>query len=770
MKPIGIRLILPTRKKNKRIGEKIPAPKKGKNRFKPSLSFRLGEKKRRWRELTIIAAVIIVLPLLTWIEFKLFHFGAEIPISNALLMFSLMNVNLLLLLLLIFLVFRNLVKLLYDRKRKVLGSKLRTRLVTAFITLTLLPAGVLFFFSLWFITTSITFWFNAPVEQALENSMRIGQQLYHNIENHHRFFLERIAYQLKSQNLLEPDQKASLSRYIKVVQRSLNFDGVEIYTPTAKLRSASLGAQFEPKGLAALSPDQLLTNDPKEKIRSISEEGQNGELFRTIGTVPFANTGGRIEAFVVITSIIPRELTANMGSIARGFDEYQQMKLLKDPVRSTYYITLSIVALLVVFCAVWFGFYLAKSISIPIQNLAEGTRRVAEGNLKFAIAPTGDDEIGSLVTSFNQMTSDLRASRGQLEESANKLRDQNREIEQRRRYMEIVLRNVTAGVISIDAEGTVKTMNKAAERLLDLDAAAIINRPYRDLLHGQQLDLADDIIDEVNHTKNDTVERPLRLSINRQPRSFILHVNALKGENQEPIGMVVVFDDLTDLEKAERMAAWREVARRIAHEVKNPLTPIALSAQRLKRRYAEKINEPIFEECTQMIIDHANLIRSLVNEFSAFAKFPMADPQPSYLPEIIEETLVLYKEGHPEINFIVNVTDQIPEIHIDRRQIKQALINLVDNAVAALKNKGSIMISLAQDPILKMIRLEVADNGPGISDEDKTRLFEPNFSTKSSGMGLGLTIVNSIVMDHKGMIRVLDNQPKGSKFVIELPM
>jgi len=766
LKPIGIRLILSTRQ----IGGRAPDPKTGKNRFKSSKSFRSDERRRRRRELIIIAIVIIVLALLTWIEFKLFHFGAEIPISNALLMFSLMNVNLLLLLLLIFLVFRNLVKLLYDRKRKVLGSKLRTRLVTAFITLTLLPAGVLFFFSLWFITTSITFWFNAPVEQALENSLRIGQQLYHNIEKHHRFFLERIAFQLKSQKLLDPKQRKNLARYIQVVQRSLNFSGVEIYTAKAKLISASLGPEFDPGGLKPVPADRLLKTNPGKKIRSISDDGKTGELYRTIGTVPFTETGDRTEAFVVITSIIPPELTDNMGSISKGFDEYQQMKLLKDPVRSTYYITLSIVALLVVFCAVWFGFYLAKSISIPIQNLAEGTRRVAEGDLGFTIARTGDDEIGSLVESFNRMTGDLRASRQQLEHSANKLREQNREIEQRRRYMEIVLRNVSAGVISIDADGYVKTMNKAAERMLDLDAATIINQPYRELLRGQHLDLAEDVIEDINHTPNDTVDRPLRLSINRQPKSFILHVNALRNENGEPVGMVVVFDDLTDLEKAERMAAWREVARRIAHEVKNPLTPISLSAQRLKRRYAETIDEPIFEECTQMIIDHVALIRSLVNEFSAFAKFPMANPKPYHLPDIIEETVALYKEGHPEINFIVNIAEEIPKINIDRQQIKQSLINLVDNAVAALKNKGSIVISLTQDPILKMIRLEVGDNGPGISDEDKTRLFEPNFSTKSAGMGLGLTIVNSIVMDHKGMVRVLDNQPKGSKFVIELPM
>ncbi len=742
----------------------------GKNRFKSSEPIRKNEKRRRRRELIIIALIAILVALLTVLEFRLFNFGSQFSVSNTLLMFSLMNINLLLLLLLIFLVFRNLVKLLYDRKRKILGSKLRTRLVAAFITLTLLPTSVLFFFSLWFITTSIAFWFNAPVEQALENSLKVGQQLYQNIEKHHRFFLERIAYQLKSKKLLAPDQRKDLDRYVEVVRRSLNFNGVEIYTPKTKLISVSTSPEIDPSELHPIQVNRLLQKTDDIQVYSISENGKYGEIYRSIGTVPFGESGDRIEAFVVISRLIPPELSTNMASISKGFDEYQQMKLLKNPVRSTYYITLSIVALLVVFCAVWFGFYLARSISIPIQNLAEGTRRVAEGDLGFSIANIGDDEIGSLVDSFNRMTSDLRVNRQQLEHSAQKLREQNYEIEQRRRYMEIVLRNISAGVISLDANGYIKTINKAAERLLDLEASTIINKPYQELLRGQHLNLTEEVIEDLNHTTTDSVERPLRLSINHQPRSFILHINALKAESGEPMGMVVVFDDLTDLEKAERMAAWREVARRIAHEVKNPLTPIALSAERLKRRYAARINESIFEECTQMIIDHVALIRTLVNEFSAFAKFPTANPKPYHLPDIIEETVALYKEGHPDINFMVSIAEKMPKIHIDRQQIKQALINLVDNAVAALKNKGSIVISLTQDPILKMIRLEVADNGPGISGEDKTRLFEPNFSTKSAGMGLGLTIVNSIVMDHKGMIRVVDNQPKGAKFVIELPM
>jgi two-component system nitrogen regulation sensor histidine kinase NtrY len=306
--------------------------------------------------------------------------------------------------------------------------------------------------------------------------------------------------------------------------------------------------------------------------------------------------------------------------------------------------------------------------------------------------------------------------------------------------------------------------------MLSLEAANILDKHYGDLLVTDHLQFAEDIMDRVTSVRDQTLEIPLRVTVNRQPRTFLVYVNALKDENGNPMGIVMVFDDLTELEKAQRMAAWREVARRIAHEVKNPLTPISLSAQRLKRRYSEHINEPVFDECTRMIIDHVELIRNLVNEFSTFARFPTADPKPCQLAPIIEETVSLYREGHPDIVFNIRIGDDIPQMNLDRQQFKQAMINLVDNAVAAVRNQGHIAITAAFDPILKLVRLEVADDGTGIPDSDKIRLFEPNFSTKKAGMGLGLTIVNSIVTDHSGMIRVQDNLPKGAKFVIELPV
>jgi two-component system, NtrC family, nitrogen regulation sensor histidine kinase NtrY len=725
---------------------------------------------RRRREAILIVVIICLVALLTWVETRIIRFGTDIPVSNTILMFILININLLLLILLIFLVFRNLVKLLYDRRRKVMGAKLRTRLVVAFIVLTIVPTVVLFFFSINFITTSLEFWFNVPIEQALENSLRVGGRLYDQVEERNQFLMDRIAYQIYSKNLLNSQKIKALTQYIRIVQREFNLDAVEVYSANSERITFALAPELENEYFGIVSAENLQKELSKEGVRSFTQAVPSGEFIKTIGTVPYGVNAGEAEGFIVSTILIPPDLVQNLESISRGFEEYQQIKLYKKPIQITYYISLSIVALLVLFCAIWFGFYLAKTISIPIKELAEGTRRVADGELSFTIGTVADDEIGSLVDSFNKMTKDLRTSREQLELSARMLRQQNLEIEEKRQYMEFVLKSVSAGVVTLDAEGMVSTINKSAAKMLGVKLEEVLNQRFNDLLHTQGQDLTTEIMENLSLARDTSIEIPLRLTVQGRVRSFLVTLSALKDDAGNHMGIVMVFDDLTELEKGQRMAAWREVARRIAHEVKNPLTPITLSAQRLKRKYSKQLNDAVFEECTQTIIDHVDLIRNLVNEFSSFARFPSADPKPCELLPIIDETVALYREGHPNIQFEIHNTGDMPKMNLDRQQIKQALINLVDNAIGAIKKNGCISLTVAHDPILKRVRLEVADDGPGISDRDKTRLFEPNFSTKKAGMGLGLTIVSTIIAEHNGLIGVQDNIPHGAKFVIELPV
>jgi two-component system nitrogen regulation sensor histidine kinase NtrY len=252
----------------------------------------------------------------------------------------------------------------------------------------------------------------------------------------------------------------------------------------------------------------------------------------------------------------------------------------------------------------------------------------------------------------------------------------------------------------------------------------------------------------------------------------LVSLNVLRDDRGRYLGLVAVFEDLSEIEKAQRMAAWREVARRIAHEVKNPLTPIQLSAQRLKKRYGEMLDSEdaeIFSECTGMIITQVEELKRLVNEFSNFARLPGANPAPSDISNIINEALSLYREAHKDVRFVFNDAEDVPVFNLDGEQIRRVMINLFDNAIEATEGKGEVVVELHYDGVLKMVRIEVIDNGRGISPENKARLFEPYFSTKKQGTGLGLAIVSTIISDHNGFIRVKDNKPKGTKFIIELP-
>jgi len=723
---------------------------------------------RRKREGLLILVILIIVGGLTIVETRITPLGTDFSLSSTVLMFILININLLLLLSLFLLVFRNLAKLYYEKKNNILGSKLKTRLVTAFIVLALMPTTVLFFFSIQFISTSIAFWFNAPVEQTLDSSLTVGQKLYEYIEAQNEFAAKRAAFQIDSRKLLLPENRKKLSRYTQVIQRAFNRHGVEVYTLDAKRICLSLANELEPLYFGLLTTTDLTKIPGTKASNTIYQAIEEGEFLRTISTIPFGIDPSKAEGFIVITTLISPDLSENLKAILKGVEEYQQLKLTKKPAQISYYIALSIVALLVVFCAIWFGFQMAKSITIPIMKFAEGTQRIADGDLNYQIDFKTDDELGTLIKSFNSMTRQLAAGREQIALSGDMLKKQNTELEKSRQYIEIVLKHISAGVISMDNAGNITTINKAAESMLGINSLNILNKNFRQVLKGEYLQTANKIYDQaIQGMKN--MEVPVSASISGVPKHFSLHYSTLKDDTDHNIGAVLVFDDVTELEKAQRMVAWREVARRIAHEVKNPLTPIKLSAQRLKRKYGKQINDDIFNGCADTIVEHVDLIRNLVNQFSTFARFPDTNFSKDRIENVILETIVLYREGLERVDIQSNFGEDIPFLKLDHQHMKQAFINLFDNAVYAVNKEGIISIDVSYDQILKIVRIEIADNGKGISDKEKTKLFEPYFSTKKSGMGLGLAIVNSIISDHNGVIRVQDNLPKGAKFIIELP-
>jgi two-component system nitrogen regulation sensor histidine kinase NtrY len=469
---------------------------------------------------------------------------------------------------------------------------------------------------------------------------------------------------------------------------------------------------------------------------------------------------------ISVSYSVPKGFVDKLRSIADASEQYGQINILKKPIKFNYLITLSIVTLVIIFLATWFGLTLASGITGPIQDLAQATNKITQGDLDIQIDIEADDEVGLLVKSFNQMTKDLKKSKNGLEEA-------NLSLEQRRKYMEAVLRNVSAGIISMDGNGIITTINHAAEKMFDLDPENILFHNYRDLMMPEHLILVEEFLQEMKENNESILEKQLELVLKDKALTILLTITKIKDEDGNDSGIVVVFEDLTQLQRAERAAAWREVARRMAHEIKNPLTPVQLSAQRLQRKYGDKLGEEgsVFKECTQTIIDQVEVLKNLVNEFSRYARMPVTTPALNDLNEVAADSVLLFQDAHKDIVFEFNKSEGLPKFEFDAEQINRVLINLLDNAVAAInKKEGRIEIQVSYDEQHRKAIVAVADDGPGVPSSYKRKVFDPYFSTKKSGTGLGLAIVSSIISDHHGQVSVSDNNPTGTVVSFQLPV
>jgi two-component system, NtrC family, nitrogen regulation sensor histidine kinase NtrY len=479
---------------------------------------------------------------------------------------------------------------------------------------------------------------------------------------------------------------------------------------------------------------------------------EEGDVIR--GGMPVLGQGKQIVGVAVVDYYLPKNIAKRAQQIAKSYEQYKYLTFLKAPVKNSYILTLFLITLVIMFSATWWGFYLSKGITVPIQKLAEGTHQVAHGNWDYKIESSGDDEIGVLVNSFNQMTGDLKQI--------------TLELERRGKVVQTLLANIAAGVISVDPAGRITTWNKAAEQMLGIKGEAAIDRDYRQVLRPEPLRVMVEIIDSVKDRAS--IEREIKLTLDERALTAMVTAATLRDDDGSALGVMVFIEDITQIQKVQRMEAWREVARRIAHEIKNPLTPIQLSAERLRKRYANLLDGDggILDKCTSTIIQQVEELKSLVNEFSQFARLPSAQLAANDLNETVNESLFLFSEGHKAIQFNFR-PGVIPTLELDREQIKRVLINLLDNAVAAVGDHGEIKLSTHYDRARGVVTLEVADNGSGLAPELRAKIFEPYFSTKENGTGLGLTIVSQIVEDHRGYIRALANEPKGTRFTIEFP-
>lgn len=729
----------------------------------------------RPRRMIVWGPVVLISLTLLWtgltlVQWRLFERVQGGRLLETLVVFGLVNLNILLLLLLLFLTLRNLAKLAFERRRGVLGSRLKTKLVLAFLAMTVIPTALLYLASAGFLARSIDSWFSSRVEGALRQALEVARSYYRVEEQRVLHYAGQIAESLPQEGL-----EGDLGRLeATLLGRALadQLGAITVFSANGEVLSVVANPRLPlPEMATADSPEV------REALAGREASGLNrspgGDFLR--GGAPVRDpTTGKVWGAVVVDGYMPGRTLDRLREITDGFEEYRQLEVLKRPIKVSYILPLLLVALLLVFAATWFGFYLARGITGPIQNLAEATERVAGGDLDFQLEVKSRDEVGTLVESFNLMTRDLKASKAEVEAAEATLRRANEELEQRRRYMEIVLGRVAAGVISTDAAGRITTANAAAREMLDLGQDPL-GQPYRRVLPQAVEGVVTDLLRDLGRSRHDAIQRQVVLEMEGQRRTVMVHLTRLRDEGGDPMGTVAVFDDLTELVRAQRAQAWQEVARRIAHEIKNPLTPIQLSAQRVRRRYAhllEDVEGEVLEDATRTIVTQVDGLKRLVDEFSRFAKMPECRPSPQDFNRIVQEVVALYRPGRGEIQFDVRVDDHLPTVEVDDEQVKRALVNLLDNAVTALEEQphGRIEVHTEFDAHRQVVRLVVADNGPGLSPGARERLFEPYFSTKKGGTGLGLAIVKSIVADHRGYVRAADNQPQGTRFVLEFPL
>lgn len=707
------------------------------------------EFKKRRREIILVLVVSFLFGLLTWFEIRLFATSQQLPFVHSIFFFGLVNFNIILLLLLLFMIFRNVVKVFVERQGKVFGSSLKAKLVAAFVAFSFIPTVLMFIISVFYINSSFDKWFSAKMAGVLKSSIEVTNAYYFNAKKKNYHFAHQIADSIRPLR----DQRA-IGKKVEQLRKDFSLDAVEYYPSLFGKRVVVSAEDDTVPTVPAVSLEFLQKGIKLQAEASIIHQFGDGNLVRVI--VPVQE--GAERGAVVVSSFLPLSLISKMNDISTAYDEFRDINPLEYPLKSIYLYILVLMTFVILLAATWFGFYLAKQLSVPIVQLGRATRRVAGGDYTPLAVKAGSEEINDLIQSFNSMTVTLESTLAELDQHA--------------RYTDTVLKNVSAGVISVDKTGIVTTINRHAAQLLRVDPEKYIGHSVRDLLTLEYFRTFAELQKTMHDHKIESLQKEMRLNVQGEAVPLQVTLSMLKDEKGEDIGKILVFDDMTPIVNAQRAAAWTEVARRIAHEIKNPLTPIKLSAERLQRKFGGTITDPAFSECTTMIVKQVDGLKNLVNEFSNFARLPQARPVVANLNSVVEESLGLYRQAHPQIDFEFSKDPELPDFKFDPDQIKRVLVNLVDNSVSAVAKEPQpgLKITTRYDKDIKTVRMTVADNGEGIPAADRSRIFEPYYSTKEGGTGLGLAIVKRIIEDHNGFIRATANEPKGIKMVIEMPV
>jgi len=726
------------------------------------------EKRSNKKQVIILLAIAVVLLFAVLVSQTAFNTTILQASSNqqAVVFYALSLLISLLFVALTFVLARNLLKLFAERRMGVLGSKFRTRMVAGALLLSFVPVMVMYWFAYGLMNRSIDKWFSTPVEEVRSDTQAMASLLDKYAQQNARAEAGALA--------ASPEVERGFSGYgFAGVVRAFQRHHATLQGGFAlAMKDGNLVASFNaPAPWSALQGALPLAE--VEAGRPVQFSWQQKDY--TLGSAPVADGG-----LILVAIPLPPEFSQTLHQLEASQQRYFQLSNERRRVRQTYIGLLLLLTMMVLFVTTWLALFLAKLVTRPLAALAEATQEISRGRLDYRVDVRAADEIGDLVRSFNRMAEELEASRQQLETSTHDLGLANTEVDQRRRQMETILESIPTGVVSLDANHRVTHANQALMRMFHPEAghdtAALISRgaALADVFPADVLEDLEPLLRRADRMGITTSQMEMPLS--HGSLNAALTVAPLRHQGERS-GYVVVLEDLSDLLKAQKQAAWREVARRVAHEIKNPLTPIALSAERIQRHLdratpGDPASAAVVRSCAETIAGAVETVRRLVDEFSTLARFPVAKPQPADINEIVESALCLFYGRLDGIGLHKSLASDLPHVMADDEAIKRAIANLVDNAAEASQSSvvREIEISTALVASRDAVEITVADTGHGVTRELKEKLFLPYFSTKKRGTGLGLAIVSRIIEDHHGSIRVEENRPVGARFIVELPV
>ena len=699
------------------------------------------------------------------------------------LLYALSAADLTMVVALVFVLARNIVKLFVERRRGLPFSRFRAKLVLAMLGLTIVPSLLVLAVGGELIRSVTSLWFSQPVDEVLRSANEIGGNYYREHESLMADHAQRIARSISPSAVAAGNIEAVRAAIASEVMRG-RVGLVEVYrvgsggAPTALVAVESPNVpRGHTKGVADRLAERVAAGGESQALDSLDG---GGELVRA-GSLIRDPASNRAVGVVIASGFLAGDLAAHARKITEVYENYSQLHALRRPLQGVYLSLFLMMTLMILVSATWTGLYLAKRITKPVQLLAAGAREIGAGRLDHRIEPETRDEFGSLVEAFNTMAGELAASQRKLERSRVDLERKNLQLDERRRYIETVLERIATGVISVGADARIETINTAALRLLDLDAN-VVGGSVTDVFARDDLRPLEGLLARMQTVSSEAAAQEIALAREGRELHLAAAATPLQGEDGTFAGAVLVFDDVTPLIRTQRVAAWRDVARRLAHEIKNPLTPIQLCAERMRRQFssAPPPARALVDECTTTIVGEVESLKALVDEFAQFARMPAPKAIPSDLNGLLTETLALYHGLFREIVIERRFATGLPAVRLDVEQIRRVVINLVDNAVEALGGANAasrpngdhpfIIVESLHDAANSVVRLTVSDNGPGIPSEDRDKLFMPYYSPKRRGSGLGLAIVRRIIAEHGGSIEAGDNAPTGTVFTVELPV